>query len=144
MATFKTLDDLGNVDREFAIAADELLGSVQWSDEKKAMPHLGQASCRDRLLRDHRHLGRQMGKALEDEALGLLIGGRNRRLVVLAPGNDLIGVVTKDDGAGVISDLGERAQHGRGGVGVNIIRHGAVHSPTEIAGASVENIFTIP
>ena len=75
---------------------------------------------------------------------GFLIGRSDGRLVVLAPGDDLIGIVAKDDGAGVIGDFRQRTQHRRGRVGMNVIRHDAANSPAETPDASVENIFTIP
>ena len=55
----------------------------------------------------------------------------------LRRGHDLVGVMAQDDRARVIGDLGQRAQHRRGGMGMNIVGHSAPRS-------SVEVIFTIP
>ena len=63
--------DQRDVDRELAVAADELLGAVERVDQPVALP-VPTLFERWRLgfLGNHRHIGRQLVEAFHDDAMG--------------------------------------------------------------------------
>ena len=65
----------------------------------------------DRLLGDHRDLGRELGEAREDHRLGGLVGDGDGRGVGLGPHRHVLSIVLEDDLAGALGerdDLGQK------------------------------------
>src|SRR5271156_150238 len=69
------LDDEGDIDREFAVALDELAGAVEGIDHPELAPGLtlGPGGL-SRLLGQDRYVGGQCGQSLENDSLRLQIG----------------------------------------------------------------------
>ena len=104
--------DQGDVDRELAVFAQELLGAIERVDQpERAVGDLRHVACGDRLLRDHRNLGSQLGEPGEDHRLGGLVGGGHRRGVGLGAHRHVAVVVLEDHRAGALGqhhDLGQQ------------------------------------
>ncbi len=98
-----------NVDGEFTVTADELLGAVQGVDEKKGRAFdLRHAPFGHALLCNHRNLGRDLGQRLEDQLLGTLVGLRDRSRVALGADVEAGTVDGEDFSPGALGNLHQR------------------------------------
>jgi hypothetical protein len=105
--------DQRDVDRELAVARNELLGAVERIDQPEAAArNLRQRARRGRLLGDHRDLRGELGERLEDKVLGRLVGLGDRRGVLLVAHFDLLAldVVAEDHLAGALGDQAQDRQ----------------------------------
>lgn len=96
-----TLFDQGDVDREFAVSADEFLRAVERIDQPESAAgilstmNLGNTAGRDSLLRHDRNVRQQRAEQRKDQCLGGVVGRCYRRLVGLDAGFDLAVVVVR-------------------------------------------------
>ncbi len=117
------VDDLRDVDREFAVASDEFLGPVEGIDEEETRFDLGHASGCDSFLCDHRHAWRQMMEALQDELLGFFVRGGHGRMIRLLSRHDFLCVVLQDDAARVVRNVRKIENHRRSRMRLDLIVH---------------------
>ena len=102
--------DERDIDREFAVAAEELLGSVQRIDEPEARADAGRPDALGGLLlRDHRNPRGQRAERRQDDGFRRLIGERHRAAVGLFPH---AGPVTVEGEGGAPGFLGQRPDGG--------------------------------
>jgi hypothetical protein len=66
--------DLGDVDRELAIAVDEFAGAIQRVHQEEAVRDSGDAPGGGFLFRHHGHAGKCAGQRRQDQRLGVHIG----------------------------------------------------------------------
>ena len=85
--------DQRDVDREFAVTVDELLGAIEWIDQPVALPVLPLFESRQPVfLRDDRQVGGQGLQPGDDAAMGCQVGLRQRGLVAFRLNAEIRGV----------------------------------------------------
>jgi hypothetical protein len=112
--------DEGDVDREFAVAGDELLGAVERIDEEEPPRRPGNGAARHRLLGNHRNLRREPSKSGQDDLLRRDVRRGHWRGIGLERHLRPAIVESEDDLSGL---PGQRDQAGKEGTGGRDLRH---------------------
>ena len=131
--------DERDVDRELAVAADELLGAVERIDEQEGVPDLRSPCGGHFLLGDDRNVRHRRREGFHDGVLGAEIGFADRRIVDFV-GDGKVGPVDLHDDA----RSRERGvdQVGEAWVGAGLVGHGVLlasqHQPCQRRLAATE------
>ena len=96
-----------NIDRELIAPGEQLAGAVEGVDQDEAAGNAVGGRAPRRLLRHHAHAGEQAGKSFEDQRLGRVIGGGDRRKIGLGPDLERTRAGRKDGGRRRRDDGGE-------------------------------------
>ena len=98
----------GDVDGKLTVALDEFLGAVKGIDEPEGSPpDAGRQAVGEGFLADDREFVRHFLDFPGDQGLGSLVGGRDRRRVVLRLDVEVRGVDLHDLLAGALGDVAQ-------------------------------------
>ena len=101
------IDDERNVDREFAVARNELARAVERIDEDEAPAANGNVARGSRFFGNDGDVGQACDEPVENEFLGGFVSGRDGARIRLVPHDDLTAVIDHDLGAGGEHQLAE-------------------------------------
>ena len=96
-----------NIDGELIPAGDQFAGAVEGVDQDEAVGKAVRGRAPRCLLLHHAHAGKQAGKSFEDQRLGRVIGGGDRRKIGLGLDLERTRAGRKDGGCRRRDDSGE-------------------------------------